>query len=90
MSKEKFSFDLLKEEGFLRVGKINTHRGAIDTPTFMTVGTLGTIKSAFIDDVISAGAQIILSNTYHLMISPGIERIKRMEEGAGGKYWCRS
>ena len=77
MSREKFSFDLLKEERFLRVGKINTHRGAIDTPAFMTVGTLGTIKSAFIDDVILAGAQIILSNTYHLMIRPGIERIKR-------------
>ena len=76
MSKEKFSFNLLKEEGFSRVGKINTHRGEIDTPTFMTVGTLGTIKSAFIDDVILAGAQIILSNTYHLMLRPGIERIK--------------
>ena len=43
----------------------------------MTVGTQGTIKSAFIEDVISSGAQIILSNTYHLMIRPGIERIKR-------------
>ena len=78
MFKEKFSFDLLKEERFSRVGKINTHRGEIDTPTFMTVGTLGTIKSAFIDDVISAGAQIILSNTYHLMLRPGTERIKRV------------
>ena len=78
MPREKFSFNLLKEEGFSRVGKINTHRGAIDTPTFMTVGTLGTIKSAFIDDVILAGAQIILSNTYHLMIRPGTERIKRV------------
>ena len=78
MSREKFSFDLLKEEGLLRVGKINTQRGEIDTPTFMTVGTLGTIKSAFIDDVILTGAQIILSNTYHLMIRPGTERIKRV------------
>jgi len=77
MPKEKFSFDLLKEDGFSRVGKINTQRGEIDTPTFMTVGTQGTIKSAFMDDIISAGAQIILSNTYHLMIRPGIERIKR-------------
>ena len=50
----------------------------IDTPTFMPVGTQGTIKSAFIDDVILAGAQIILSNTYHLMIRPGTERIKRV------------
>ena len=78
MSKEKFSFDLLKENGFARLGIIKTHRGCIDTPTFMTVGTQGTIKSAFIEDVLLSGAQIILSNTYHLMIRPGIERIKRI------------
>ena len=67
----------MKEDGYSRVGKINTQRGEIETPTFMTVGTQGTIKSAFMDDIISAGAQIILSNTYHLMIRPGTERIKR-------------
>ena len=39
MSKEKFSFNLLKEDGLTRLGKINTHRGQIDTPTFMSVGT---------------------------------------------------
>ena len=78
MSEENFSFKLLKEDGFARVGKIFTHRGLIDTPTFMPVGTLGTIKSAFIEDVVSSGAQIILSNTYHLMIRPGTSRIKRV------------
>ena len=78
MLNEKFSFELLGKDGFSRLGKIHTHRGFIDTPTFMTVGTLGTIKSVFIDDAISAGAQIILSNTYHLMIRPGTERIKRV------------
>ena len=78
MNKENFSFKLLKEDGSARVGKINTHRGNIDTPTFMTVGTQATVKSTFIDDVISTGSQIILSNTYHLMIRPGIERIKRV------------
>ena len=77
MSKEKFSFNILNEDGLSRVGKINTYRGEIDTPTFMTVGTQGTIKSAFMDDIILTGAQIILSNTYHLMIRPGVERIKR-------------
>ena len=51
MSKEKFSFNLLKEDGSARLGKINTHRGQIDTPTFMTVGTQGTIKSAFIEGI---------------------------------------
>jgi len=78
MSEEKFSFDLFKEDGLSRIGKINTHRGRIDTPTFMTVGTQGTIKSAFVEDVVLTGAQIILSNTYHLMIRPGTERIKRV------------
>ena len=78
MSKEKFSFKILKEDGLARVGKIYTHRGEIDTPSFMPVGTQATIKSAFIDDVILAGTQIILSNTYHLMIRPGAVRIKRV------------
>lgn len=78
MFDENFSFKVLKEDGIARLGKIFTHRGLIDTPTFMTVGTLGTVKAAFIDDVILSGAQIILSNTYHLMIRPGVERIKRV------------
>ena len=78
MFKENFSFDLLKENTNARLGKINTFRGLIDTPTFMTVGTQGTIKSVFIEDVISSGAQIILSNTYHLMIRPGVDRIERV------------
>ena len=78
MSKEKFSFNLLKEDNLSRLGQICTQRGNIDTPTFMPVGTQGTIKSAFIEDVVLMGAQIILSNTYHLMIRPGTERIKRV------------
>ncbi len=78
MFKENFSFNLLKENTNARLGKINTFRGLIDTPTFMTVGTQGTIKSVFIEDVISSGAQIILSNTYHLMIRPGVDRIERV------------
>ena len=78
MLKEKFSFKVLKEDGLARVGKINTHRGEIDTPTFMPVGTQGTIKSVFMEDAVSTGVQIILSNTYHLMIRPGVSRIKRI------------
>ncbi len=78
MSSENFSFNLLKESKYARLGKINTHRGEIDTPAFMPVGTQATIKSVFMDDLILTGAQIILSNTYHLMIRPGAERIKRM------------
>ena len=78
MLRGKFSFNLLKEDNKSRLGKICTERGNIDTPTFMPVGTQGTIKSAFIEDVVLTGSQIILSNTYHLMIRPGTERIKRV------------
>ena len=76
MSLKHFSFNVIKKDGFARLGKIQTHRGNIDTPVFMPVGTQATIKGAFINDIIKTGAQIILSNTYHLMIRPGVERIK--------------
>ena len=75
MFSEKFSFSLLKEDGLARLGRINTHRGIIDTPAFMPVGTQGTVKSVFIEDLPLTGTQVILSNTYHLMIRPGIDRI---------------
>ena len=68
MTLKKFSFSVIKQDGFARVGKIITHRGEIDTPVFMPVGTQATIKGAFMKDILSTGAQIILSNTYHLMI----------------------
>ena len=78
MSKDNFSFNLLKEDDQARLGKINTFRGTIDTPSFMPVGTQATVKSVCIDDVIDTGSQIILCNTYHLMIRPGSKRIKRV------------
>ena len=78
MLSDKFSFKLLKETGSARLGKINTHRGNIDTPAFMPVGTQATVKSVFIEDLMATGSQIILSNTYHLMIRPGVDRIKRV------------
>jgi queuine tRNA-ribosyltransferase len=78
MSSEKFSFYLSNENHLARLGIISTHRGSIDTPTFMPVGTHGTVKSIFLDDLISCGTQIILSNTYHLMIRPGVDRIRRV------------
>tara|TARA_B100000287_G_scaffold351331_1_gene340409 strand:+ start:574 stop:1686 length:1113 start_codon:yes stop_codon:yes gene_type:complete len=78
MSSDKFSFSLIKEDNSSRLGKINTSRGSIDTPTFMPVGTQATVKSIFLDDIKLTNTQIILSNTYHLMIRPGVERIKRV------------
>jgi len=78
MLNDKFSFKLLNENKLARLGQIITHRGKIDTPAFMPVGTQATVKSVFIDDVISTGSQIILCNTYHLMIRPGYKRINRV------------
>ena len=82
MPLKNFSFKVLKVDNFSRLGKISTHRGEIDTPVFMPVGTQATIKGAFIEDIIKTGSQIILSNTYHLMIRPGEERVKK----AGGLH----
>ena len=84
MSLKKFSFNVIKKDGFARLGKIETHRGIIDTPVFMPVGTQATIKGAFINDIIKTGAQIILSNTYHLMIRPGVDRVS--SQGGLHKY----
>ena len=73
MNELDFSFELITQDEKARVGKISTHRGNIDTPTFMPVGTLGTVKGIFTEDLLSTGAQIILGNTYHLMIRPGTD-----------------
>ncbi len=77
MSTRNFSFKILSSENNSRLGIINTPRGKINTPAFMPVGTKATIKGAFINDVVKTGAEIILSNTYHLMIRPGVDRIKK-------------
>jgi len=72
---KKFNFNVNYIENYSRVGVIETSRGNINTPTFMPVGTQATIKGAFIDDIVKTGSEIILSNTYHLMIRPGVDRI---------------
>ena len=82
MSLKKFTFNVIKKNEYARTGLIETHRGNINTPAFMPVGTQATVKAAFINDVIKTGAEIILSNTYHLMLRPGSERILK----AGGLH----
>ena len=77
MQNDDFSFELITQDDEARLGKICTTRGTIDTPAFMTVGTLGTVKGIFTDDVLETGAQIILGNTYHLLLRPGIDVIKQ-------------
>ena len=82
MALKKFNFNVIQKDNFSRCGLIETHRGNINTPAFMPVGTQATVKAVFIDNVIKTGSEIILSNTYHLMLRPGIERIK----SAGGLH----
>tara|TARA_Y100001958_G_C21176851_1_gene507466 strand:+ start:169 stop:1275 length:1107 start_codon:yes stop_codon:yes gene_type:complete len=79
---KKFAFKILKKDKFARCGLIETHRGNIKTPVFMPVGTQATVKACTIDDIKKTGSEIILSNTYHLMIRPGVERIQQ----AGGLH----
>ena len=73
MLKKEFSFELITQEDKARLGKINTPRGEIDTPAFMPVGTQGSVKGVFTDDILKTNTQIILGNTYHLLLRPGIE-----------------
>jgi queuine tRNA-ribosyltransferase len=70
-----FSFELMATDGAARRGRITTSRGPIDTPAFMPVGTAGTVKAMQTRDVAATGAQIILGNTYHLMLRPTAERV---------------
>jgi len=78
MALKNFAFKLLNNDKYSRTGLIETHRGNINTPAFMPVGTQATVKACTIDDIKKTGSQIILSNTYHLMIRPGVDRIHRV------------
>ena len=73
-----FALRILSTSGAARQGEISTPRGIIRTPAFMPVGTAGTVKALYPDQVKSAGADILLGNTYHLMLRPGAERIARL------------
>ena len=78
MALKKFAFKVLNTDNYARLGIIETHRGKINTPAFMPVGTQATVKACKIEDIKQTGSEIILSNTYHLMIRPGVERIQRV------------
>ncbi len=77
MSKKNFSFKVISNFKKTRLGKIVTPRGVIDTPAFMPVGTQGTVKGVFVDDLDKTGTQIILGNTYHLMLRPGMSTLNK-------------
>ena len=76
MSENDFSFELITQDDNARLGKIFTPKGIIDTPAFMPVGTQGTVKGIFTDDIEKTNTQIILGNTYHLLLRPGIDILK--------------
>ena len=82
MTLKNYKFNVISNDKNARTGLIETHRGNINTPAFMPVGTQATVKATFIEDIKKTGSQIILGNTYHLMIRPGIDRIK----SAGGLH----
>ncbi|MDD4556644.1 MAG: tRNA guanosine(34) transglycosylase Tgt [Alphaproteobacteria bacterium] len=71
-------FEVLKKTGKTRLGKLHTKHGTIDTPAFMPVGTAGTVKAMMPESVASTGAQILLGNTYHLMLRPGADLVEKM------------
>jgi queuine tRNA-ribosyltransferase len=75
---DQFTFRLLGTDGKARRGEIAMPRGTVRTPAFMPVGTGGTVKAMYMDQVREIGSDIILGNTYHLMLRPGAERMARL------------
>ena len=75
---QRFTFALQATDGAARTGVIHTPRGEIRTPAFMPVGTAATVKAMMPESVRETGADILLGNTYHLMLRPGAERVARM------------
>jgi queuine tRNA-ribosyltransferase len=73
-----FGFTLHATDGAARLGTVQTGRGDIRTPAFMPVGTIGTVKGMYLSQIDELGADVILGNTYHLMLRPGAERVARL------------
>jgi queuine tRNA-ribosyltransferase len=74
----QFAYECLATDGRARLGKLHTAHGEVRTPAFMPVGTAGTVKAMTPEAVRETGADIILGNTYHLMLRPGAERVARL------------
>lgn len=73
-----FGFEVLGTDGNARRGRLTTAHGTIETPVFMPVGTAATVKGMTSEGVLRTGAEIVLANTYHLMLRPGAETVGRM------------
>ncbi len=72
------AFEILARDSAARRGRLSTAHGAVNTPAFMPVGTAGTVKGMLPEQVAASGAEILLGNTYHLMLRPGAERLQRL------------
>ena len=79
MPESNFSFELIAQDERARLGKITTSKGIINTPAFMPVGTQGTVKGVFTDDLKKTNTEIILGNTYHLLLRPGIKILEKFK-----------
>jgi len=83
----KFSFELKARDGDARLGAITTPHGVIRTPAFMPVGTAATVKAMYPDQVKASGTDIVLANTYHLMLRPGAEQVAALGGVRGFMNW---
>ncbi|HLF95759.1 MAG TPA: tRNA guanosine(34) transglycosylase Tgt [Methylococcaceae bacterium] len=80
-------FELLARDGAARRGRLHFARGAVETPAFMPVGTYGTVKAMTPEEVAASGAQILLGNTFHLMLRPGTEIIRKHGDLHDFMHW---
>ena len=89
--KNMFNFEVIAQssDSRARAGVIQTVHGAIETPVFMPVGTLGSVKSLSPEELVEAGAQVILGNTYHLYLRPGCDVIDKFDGLHGFIHWDR-
>ncbi|MFM2130791.1 MAG: queuine tRNA-ribosyltransferase [Pseudomonadota bacterium] len=78
MTEPRFGFELLATDGTARRGRLSTAHGTVETPAFMPVGTRATVKAMTPDAVRATGAEMILANTYHLMLRPGAEAVEKL------------
>ncbi|NCA70594.1 MAG: tRNA guanosine(34) transglycosylase Tgt [Sphingobacteriia bacterium] len=82
-------FERLGQDGLARRGRLTFSRGTIETPAFMPVGTYGTVKAMTPEELVETGAEIILGNTFHLMLRPGTEIVRRCGDLHGFMHWER-
>jgi queuine tRNA-ribosyltransferase len=82
-------FDVLARDGGARRGRLGFARGLVETPAFMPVGTYGTVKGVTAEELVACGAQIVLANTFHLMLRPGAEVVRAHGGLHGFMHWQR-